>query len=150
MLTSRLSLIAASLAAAALTLSASASTGGPFELSFFTIDCGGGTSSAGAFAVTATIGQPDAASTALSGGAFSIVGGFIPAASGATAPEPCPADFDGNGIVNGLDLAQLLGQWSGASFYSPCPPHKPQDLNVDCKVNGLDLALLLGAWGPCN
>jgi hypothetical protein len=61
----------------------------------------------------------------------------------------CLGDLDGGGSVTGLDLASLLGQWSGAATYSPCPPHKPQDLNQDCKVNGLDLALLLGAWGSC-
>jgi hypothetical protein len=61
----------------------------------------------------------------------------------------CPEDFDSSGVVNGFDLAILLGQWTGAATYAPCPPFKPQDLNSDCKVNGLDLAMLLAAWGPC-
>jgi hypothetical protein len=61
----------------------------------------------------------------------------------------CPEDFDSSGVVNGFDLATLLGQWTGAATYSPCPPFKPQDLNSDCKVNGLDLGMLLAAWGPC-
>jgi hypothetical protein len=61
----------------------------------------------------------------------------------------CPADLDCNDVVNGLDLAILLGQWTGAGMYSPCPPFEPADLNQDCRINGLDLALLLGAWGPC-
>jgi hypothetical protein len=68
-------------------------------------------------------------------------------------PRPktaCPADLNGSGDVNGLDLATLLGVWTGAASYSPCPPFTPADLNEDCKVNGLDLALLLGAWGPCR
>lgn len=62
---------------------------------------------------------------------------------------PCPADLNGSGAVNGIDLALLLGAWTGAATYSPCPPFVNADLNDDCKVNGLDLALLLGAWGPC-
>lgn len=65
-------------------------------------------------------------------------------------PRPaCPADLDGSGTVNGIDLALLLGSWSGATAYSPCPPIAPSDFNEDCKVNGLDLAILLGAWGSC-
>jgi Dockerin type I domain len=64
-------------------------------------------------------------------------------------PTPCPADVDDSGEVNGLDLAQLLGLWTGAATYSSCPPHTAYDLNQDCKVNGLDLAMLLAAWGPC-
>jgi hypothetical protein len=64
-------------------------------------------------------------------------------------PIGCPADLDGNGVVNGFDLGILLGQWTGASFYVPCPPFKPADLNEDCRINGFDLAILLGAWGPC-
>jgi hypothetical protein len=62
---------------------------------------------------------------------------------------PCPADLDGSGAVNGLDLALLLGVWTGAAPYAPCPPFAPADFNTDCHINGLDLALLLGAWGPC-
>jgi trimeric autotransporter adhesin len=58
-----------------------------------------------------------------------------------------PADLNGDGVVNGLDLALLLGAWTGAASYAPCPPHAPADPNSDCKVNGFDLALLLGAWG---
>jgi hypothetical protein len=57
------------------------------------------------------------------------------------------ADLNGDGIVSGLDLAMLLGAWTGAATYGPCPATLPADLNGDSHVNGLDLALLLGAWG---
>lgn len=56
-------------------------------------------------------------------------------------------DLNGDGDVDGLDLAVLLGDWTGAAAYSPCPPAHEADLNEDCRVNGLDLALLLGSWG---
>jgi plastocyanin len=62
----------------------------------------------------------------------------------------CPADFDRSGTVNGLDLAALLAQWTGAATYPACPPPAPTDLNGDCRVNGLDLATLLAAWGDCR
>ncbi|MBL9150576.1 MAG: hypothetical protein JNM94_17965 [Phycisphaerae bacterium] len=56
------------------------------------------------------------------------------------APAQCPADLNGDGVVDGADLAQLLGGWgsSGAA-----------DLDGDGVINGADLAQLLGAWGNC-
>lgn len=124
------------------------STGaGTLDLSWHTIDGGGGTSTGGTFSISGTIGQCDAG-MALTGGSFGLVGGFWAAPAVLSAP-PCPADFDGSHVVNGIDLAILLGQWSGAAVYAPCPPFKLQDLNHDCRVNGLDLAILLAAWGAC-
>jgi len=52
-----------------------ASSGGEYEISFYTIDGGGGTSSGGVYEVTGTIGQHDA-SEPISGGTFSLFGGF--------------------------------------------------------------------------
>jgi hypothetical protein len=58
----------------ALMLSVVIATAQPFSIDWLTIDGGGGTSSGGAFTLTGTIGQPDA--SALSGGDFSLEGGF--------------------------------------------------------------------------
>ena len=57
-----------------------------------------------------------------------------------TCAPPCPADLDGNGIVNGADLGIVLGNWgnSGAG-----------DINGDGVVNGADLGAILGAYGTC-
>ncbi|MGA1399633.1 MAG: hypothetical protein ACO38P_04525, partial [Phycisphaerales bacterium] len=52
-------------------------------------------------------------------------------------PAGNPADLNGDGFVNGADLAMLLGQWGGAGT---------ADLTGDGIVNGADLAILLGAW----
>jgi hypothetical protein len=41
-----------------------------------TIDGGGGTSTGGVYSVTGTIGQPDASTTIMTGGNFSLTGGF--------------------------------------------------------------------------
>jgi hypothetical protein len=59
-------------------------------------------------------------------------------------PQACPADFDGNGAVDGADLAILLGAW-GPCFGIPCPP----DMDSNSMVDGADSAILLGAWGGC-
>ena len=45
-----------------------------FNLSWWTVDGGGGISSGGVYSLSATIGQPDAGS--LSGGEFTLAGGF--------------------------------------------------------------------------
>jgi Dockerin type I domain len=54
------------------------------------------------------------------------------------APASPPQDLNGDGHVNGFDLALLLGAWG--------PGRGAADLNGDGQVNGLDLALLLGGW----
>jgi hypothetical protein len=51
-----------------------AQSGGRFELSWSTIDGGGGRSSGGQFTLHGTIGQPDAG--VLTGGNFKLEGGF--------------------------------------------------------------------------
>ncbi len=45
-----------------------------YSLDWFTLDGGGGTSTGGVFAMSGSIGQPEAG--AMSGGAFSLTGGF--------------------------------------------------------------------------
>jgi len=55
---------------------------------------------------------------------------------------PCPADFNGDGVVNAMDISVLLGFWGATN--SP-----PADINRDGVVNALDLAALLASWGPC-
>lgn len=52
-----------------------ASSGGLFDLSWDTVDGGGGTSSGGSYALSGTAGQADA-SGPLSGGSYTLTGGF--------------------------------------------------------------------------
>jgi hypothetical protein len=55
--------------------------------------------------------------------------------------DPCPADVNGDGIVNVEDFLQLLAAWGSAGG--------PADVNGDGIVNVEDFLLLLGAWGDC-
>jgi len=55
-------------------------------------------------------------------------------------PLPITGDLNADGIVNGVDLAILLGSWG------PCAGCVA-DINGDGTVNGGDLAVLLGNWG---
>lgn len=57
-----------------LTLPVLAQSGGSLDLTWNTVDGGGGRSAGGAFALQGTIGQADAGS--LSGGAYTLSGGF--------------------------------------------------------------------------
>ncbi len=55
-------------------------------------------------------------------------------------PE-CPADVNGDGIVEGADLSALLAVWGGTS--------EQHDLDGDGFVGGSDLNIMLGTWGAC-
>ena len=52
---------------------------------------------------------------------------------------PCPGDFDLNGLVDGADLAFVLGAWNTADG----------DVNDDGNTDGADLSIVLGNWGGC-
>src|SRR5436189_3711281 len=69
---------------------------GGLDMSWNTIDGGGGRSTGGNLEVTGTIAQPDASVTAMTGGAFTLSGGFWP---GAALPL-CPGDVNHTGVVN--------------------------------------------------
>jgi hypothetical protein len=106
-----------------LLLLASAANAG-YNISWHTIDGGGGQSAGGQYILTGTIGQPDAGYSA--SGNYELLGGFWPG-------DPLcmvdfkqfakfaeywlgnggnlPADLDGNGIVNLYDLKLFVDVW---------------------------------------
>ncbi|MHC4500771.1 MAG: hypothetical protein ACYS83_09675 [Planctomycetota bacterium] len=110
---------------------ASAQSGGDYDLSWSTIDGGGGTSTGGQYIVRGTVGQPDAAYSA--GGQYEVVGGFW--AGGPLCfvdfhhyarfaewwletGTGLPADLyeDENNTVNWLDLGVFVDEWL---YYCP-------------------------------
>ena len=66
-----------------------AMSGGDYEISWSTIDAGGGRSTGGDYALVGTIGQPDAGEMA--GGDFELSGGFWP---GGPIPALCFVNFE--------------------------------------------------------
>lgn len=54
-------------------------------------------------------------------------------------------DMNGDGCVNGADLATFLSRWG-----IPTPPGGPGDFTGDGVVDGLDFAFLISAWDPCG
>ena len=62
----------------------------------------------------------------------------------ATADETtCLADLNGDQMIDGADLSQLLGFW-GECLLETCSA----DIDDNGLIDGQDLAVLLGAWGP--
>ena len=53
----------------------------------------------------------------------------------------CPADFDGDGDVDGADIGIMLLEWG--------PGASPADLDGDGDVDGADIGIMLLDWGPC-
>jgi len=84
-------------------------SGGDFDLSWHTIDGGGGTSTGGGFELAGTIGQHDAGQT-MTGGNFTVTGGFWAGLSAATNEmTTTPFAFDAfRGFLNSGTLDDVL------------------------------------------
>jgi hypothetical protein len=117
------------LAAATLLAAAThAQSGGGYDLSWWTIDGGGITfATGGTFNLGGTIGQPDA-SNVLTGGVFSLTGGFWFAR--------IPGDVDSSGCVDDADLLIVLFNFGATG------PNLA-DLNLDGVVDDADLLQVL-------
>ena len=74
-----------------------------------------------------------------------IVGAVLGlAASGAGHAGDCPADVNGDTLVDGVDLGVVLAFWGEPPALFP-----PADINGDGAIDAADLTLVLGAWGEC-
>ena len=133
-------------------LSVTTASAQDFDLSWNTVDSGGGHSTGGPYTLGGTIGQPDA-SNPMSGASLSLSGGFwYPAEA---APSTCPADLfppnetcgSGDGVVGAGDLGSLLSSWGSCSDCCADLAPLPTGDNV---VGPADLAALLASWGQCG
>jgi hypothetical protein len=109
---------AATLLLYALAAPASAQTGGGFDLSWWSVDCGGGVASSGSLSMTCTLGQPDAGQ--MSGGAFTLSGGFL---GGGGGPPPCYANCDGSTsppVLTVNDFICFQSQFASGASYANC------------------------------
>ena len=75
-----------------------------------------------------------------------ILRGVLPDLNSNGVPDncECPGDVTANRVVDGVDLAALLGAWgtSGQGQFRT-------DIDGDGVVSGADLAFVLSGWGPC-
>lgn len=97
-----------------------------YELSWYTIDGGGGRSSGGPYTLSGTIGQPDAAYSA--GGGFELLGGFWPGGL------LCFVDFE--------SFARFAEYWLETGAELPADLYE-DEYNI---VNGLDLQIFVDYW----
>jgi hypothetical protein len=123
----------------ALAVGASLALAGPqYTIPWSTIDGGGGTSSGGAYALSGTIGQPDA-SAPLSGGVYTLTGGFWAGLPEATSPA-----------CNDADLAEPFGVLDLADINAFVAAFTTQDPAGDIDGNGIfdltDINLFVGAF----
>lgn len=99
-----------------------------FDLTWYSIDGGGGYSIGGTFELEGTIGQLDAGG--MSGGSYELTGGFW----AAVAQESILlGDVNLDGVVNLLDVAPFVDRISTGTFQAEA------DINQDGEVNLLDV-----------
>src|SRR5262245_54852489 len=109
--------MAGSLIGAALSCTLAPSALAQLQIPWWTVDCGGGTSSGGGLTLIGTVAQPDAG--ALSGGALILAAGFW-AAGG---PVACYANCDGSTVppvLNVADFACFLNRFAAGDSYANC------------------------------
>ena len=112
---------------AALLLWVSAVSAQTYSIDWFTLDGGGGTSTGGVYQVSGTIGQPDA-SGALTGGSYSLTGGFwslISVVQTAGLPNLVISFVGSNSVViswpnTGSCTLQCNGNLANASGWNAC------------------------------
>jgi len=102
------------------------SSWGQYELSWYTIDGGGGRSSGGPYELVGTIGQPDAAWS--KGGNFELLGGFWPGG------PLCFVDFE--------HFARFAEHWLVTGTGLPADLYK-DEYNI---VDRLDLKVFVEEW----
>ena len=135
-------------------LAAAPTLAGGFELDWYTIDGGGGTSSGGAFTLSGTIGQPDAG-VVMSGGNFTLTGGFwAGVATGGDCAGTVCADSSCDGAVTVSDIAFFVQAVTGgeagwnAAFpggVAPCDFLCANDVSGDGNVTVSDIAFFVNA-----
>ncbi len=97
--------VALSVIAACAFAASAGPSGGPFDLSWHTIDGGGAINmTGGQFSLSGTIGQPDAGAV-MTGGSFTLTGGFW---AGIDPADSCPADLTNDGQLDFFDVSAFL------------------------------------------
>ena len=123
-------------------LSGSVASGQVFSIEWHRVTGGGGQSIGGNFFVSGTIGQAEAGAP-MTGGVFSLTGGFwAPSGTGGN-PCGCIADYNQDGGTDGADVAAFFSDWEiGAAC---------ADANQDGGVDGSDVEVFFNLWeaGGC-
>lgn len=116
--TMKLNPVVAAIVTVALTGLAQSASAQPFDISWYTIDAGGGTSSAGGFELSGTIGQHDPG--VMSGGQYTLTGGFWSGAGEAFCYPDCDTST-GKGVLDIFDFLCFQSSFvTGESYACDC------------------------------
>lgn len=106
----------------------------PFNVSWFSIDAGGGTSAGPSLVLSGTVGQHDAG-VPLTGATFELTGGFWANAPGTNS---CSADLNNDGTLNFFDVQMFLGFFANHDLRA--------DFTTDGVLNFFDVQAFLNAY----
>ncbi len=110
-----------------------------YAIDWWTVDGGGAMwTTGGDFELSGTIGQPDAGAV-MAGGAFELVGGFWPGASGGGGPAVCAGDLNCSGFIDFGDINPFvlaLSNWPQWKATYPNCPEQNADVNGDGQYGG--------------
>ena len=125
--------------------------GADFDLSWYTIDGGGGSRSTGGnFEMSGTMGQPDAGE--MSGGDFTLAGGFwggVQSGGGGCTRDPewlCDGDVDGDAQVNPVDSGLVQAAFGSIDDQDLCN----YDVDCDGQINPVDSGIVQSLFGTCE
>jgi hypothetical protein len=139
-------LIRAALTVVLAALPARAALADTFDLNWWTVDGGGDMNTVGGtFTLSGTIGQPDAG-PAMTGGGFSLTGGFWLAAT-----PTCLGDCNCDGQIDFDDInafVAALGAPEAACFFPNIDIDGNGQINFD-DINPF-VAILSSSGGPCQ
>jgi hypothetical protein len=96
---------------------AGAAAAQPFEITSYVIAGGGGASTGGGFTLHGTIGQHDASLKPMTGGAFTLTGGFWARVSSGVR---CVADCDESGVLDFFDFLCFQNQFAVGDPKADC------------------------------
>ena len=112
---------------------------GGYDLSWWTINGGGDTSTGGNYSLSGTLGQPEV--EVLSGGSYTLYGGFWGGIAEGLPPGLC-GDANVDTVVNTLDAVQVLRRAVNLASFTP-QQEKNADTNKDNAINVLDAIKIL-------
>ena len=95
-------------------VAAHAALAGPLQITWYTIDGGGGTITGGTLTLSSTIGQHDAG--VLTGGTFTLQAGFWPGPE----PDSCYPDCNNSGTLTIADFGCFQAAFASANMDADC------------------------------
>jgi hypothetical protein len=114
------------------------------DIDWHTVDGGGVMWATGAgFELGGTIGQPDPSATAMTGGSFTLEGGFwtVP-------PCWCMSDLNNDGLLDGLDVQNFVDCMLSSGVNCACADMNQNGLLTATDVGTFVSGLLVGGECP--